>query len=72
MPVLKLTPRVVNDATVDALSALLEDAKAGKLLGLAYVALLDQDRYTADLIGSVNDHKLLARGLCAALEDTLR
>ena len=69
---LTLVPQCCDRATVEALERLLEAARAGRVIGVAYVALHSGDGFTADLVGTVTDHKLLARGICAALADTLR
>jgi hypothetical protein len=57
--------------TIEALTELLEAAKAGKVIGLAYVALHLQDEYSADLVGQARRSPLLSRGICRCLEDAI-
>jgi hypothetical protein len=61
----------IDSETVEILSRLLRDAKEGRVLGLAYVALHPANQYSGDLVGIATDSPLLARGLCRALEDTV-
>lgn len=56
---------------IDSLLYLLAKAEAGDLTGFAYVALYKQDKYSADLVGTVASHPLLSRGVCRALEDAI-
>lgn len=60
-----------DHATVEALSKLLEAARAGKIIGLAFVALHNHDEYSADLVGQALRSPLLSRGICRALEDAI-
>lgn len=68
---LRLVTAPADRGTVDALTTLLEDAKAGRITGLAWIALHPGDGYSADMVGAVTEHRLLARGICRALEDTI-
>jgi len=54
--------------TVAALESLLSLAKSGQLVGFAFVALQPGRGYSADVLGSVLNHRLLALGLCRELE----
>lgn len=67
----KLVAVSTDKGTIDALTTLLEDAKAGRIVGLAYIALRPGDGYISDMVGSVTEHRLLARGICRELEDSI-
>jgi len=58
--------------TVAALEHLLELARSGQLVGLAFVALQPGEGYSADILGSILNHRLLALGLCRELETLVR
>jgi hypothetical protein len=69
--VLKLIQPCVDAETVAALQALLKDAQAGRIVGMAYVVLCRRNQYQGDLVGTAKTSPLLARGLCRALEDAI-
>jgi hypothetical protein len=69
--VLTLIKPCVDADTVTTLHRLLMEAQAGRIVGLAYVALCRRNQYEGDLVGAVTDSPLLARGLCRALEDAI-
>lgn len=56
-------------ATIRALKELLEQAIAGRLSGIAYVALLPDRGYSGDIVGSARKHPIYTRGLVRVLED---
>ena len=56
---------------VCALTFLLEAAKAGRIIGLAYVALHPGQEFSGEVIGTCRNSPLVARGLCRALEDSV-
>lgn len=68
---LKLIKPRVDAETVETLQGLLREAEAGRIVGLAYVALCRQNQYQGDLVGTAKTSPLLARGLCRALEDAV-
>lgn len=68
---LYLVPLAVNQDTIQVLERLLQEARAGRILGLAYVALHHQHEYSADMVGSALESPLLSRGICRALEDVI-
>jgi hypothetical protein len=69
--VLVLIKPCVDAETVETLQGLLKEAQAGRIVGMAYVALLRQNQYQGDLVGTAKTTPLLARGLCRALEDAI-
>lgn len=68
---LKLVPDPQDLETVETLTLLLAQAKAGKIIGMAYVALHHHHEYSADIVGCVLESPLLSRGICRALEDSI-
>lgn len=68
---LYVVKQAVDRDTVEALAGLLKEARAGKVIGLAYLALYRGDDYSGDLVGNVKEHPLMARGICRALEDEI-
>lgn len=60
-----------DSETVETLTLLLKEARAGRVIGLAYVALHRHHEYSANLVGSALESPLLARGICRALEDAV-
>lgn len=68
---LHLVRRKEDMMTVTVLSRLLEDAIAGRVIGIAYVALHHRHEYSADIVGSALQSPLLSRGICRALEDAV-
>lgn len=57
--------------TVSALEELLEEAKAGRLVGLAVVMLWLPTRCTAKIVGSAWEHPTYCRGMLDNLDDQL-
>lgn len=68
---LYLVKQLEDSDTVKALIKLLEAARAGEVIGLAFVALHHQDAYSADIVGQACRSPLLSRGICRALEDAI-
>ena len=57
--------------TVETLTRLLAEARAGKVIGVAYVALHHHHEYSGDIVGQALNSPLLSRGICRCLEDTI-
>ena len=70
-PVLKLAQPSSSTETVETLLRLLSEARAGQVVGLAYVALHSGARYSGDVVGRARAFPLYTLGLCKALEDQL-
>jgi len=70
MPELIISPQLSHD-TISALEQLLEGARAGDVVGIAYTALLKRRRYLTDAAGECFRDPTFARGLVAALDDHL-
>lgn len=69
--IVKLVPDAVSKETIDTLSALLQEARAGKIIGVAYVALHKGRHYSADNVGEGRPHSLLMRVALQELSDYL-
>lgn len=66
---LQLVSLAIDNDTVTALEHLLESAKAGKIIGLAYIALHNGPDYSGDVIGHAKSRPLFTMGVVRALED---
>ena len=67
--VVKLVPSPVSKDTVDELAALLQEARAGKVIGLAYVALHKGQVFTADYVGQAKAAPIFTLGAIRVLSD---
>lgn len=67
---LLLAPAVSSDA-VAALEELLAEAKAGRVIGLAWVALHAGRTFTMDIAGETKNDITYTRGMLLALDDEL-
>jgi hypothetical protein len=54
-----------------AWSRLLEQAKSGEVIGLAFAAMYRRRRYTVSTCGEASRNPTFARGMIAALDDEL-
>jgi hypothetical protein len=70
-PVLRLVPDAVSMDTIACLNLLLRRAHRGEVIGLAYCAMLKQRAYIVDTAGVAHDSPTFARGMVAALDDSL-
>jgi hypothetical protein len=57
--------------TIACLNTLLRRARRGEIIGLAYCAMLKQRLYIVDTAGAAQDSPTFARGMVAALDDSL-
>lgn len=57
--------------TVRALEALLADARAGRLIGIAYVAMYGRGEYVVGLEGETRKSPTMTRGMLHLLDDEL-
>jgi hypothetical protein len=70
-PVLKLITPAVSRETVDTLEHLLAEARSGRLIGLAYVAMHKTYDYSVDIAGETRRSPTLTRGMLNLLDDEL-
>lgn len=70
------TPLIIRTAidaqTVYALDVLIELARDGVCIGLAYAAFMPRQRFLAKAVGEAHRSPTFARGALCALDDELR
>jgi hypothetical protein len=67
----RLVPDNISHDTVECLGQLLEQAKKGELVGLAYAGMLRRRAFIVDTAGMAYESPTFARGMVAALDDEL-
>jgi hypothetical protein len=67
----ELVPDTVSTDTVECLQLLLRRARKGEVIGLAFCAMLKQRSYIVNTAGVAHDSPTFARGMVAALDDSL-
>lgn len=70
-PPFALIADTVSTDTVECLRLLLQRAKRGEVIGLAYCAMLKQRAYIVNTAGEAHESPTFARGMVAALDDSL-
>lgn len=70
-PPFKLIEDAISHDTVEALSQLLDLAKRGELIGVAFAGMLKQRRYFVNTAGEAHRNPTFARGCVSALDDEL-
>jgi len=68
----RLVTRTISHDTVEALSTLLEQAKRGDLIGLAFAAMYNEGGYLVNAEGETYKSPTFTRGMIKALDDKLR
>lgn len=66
-----LVPDTLSTDTVEALAALHDHAKRGQIVGLIYGCLLKRRGFIVNSAGELYRSPTFARGICAALDDSL-
>lgn len=66
-----LIPDRVSHETVACLATLLEQARSGELIGIAFGAMLRRNNYIVNTAGEAYRNPTFARGVVAALDDDL-
>ncbi len=69
--VISLAQTRPSQETIDALTALLAEARSGAVVGLAYVAVHKEDEFTADVLGTAKTSPVLTIGMLQILERRL-
>jgi hypothetical protein len=67
----RLIPDNISTDTVEALEQLLEQARRGEVIGLAYAAMLRRRAYIVNTAGEAHRNPTFSRGMVAALDDSL-
>jgi len=62
----------VNLETIECLEHLLDEARQGNLIGLAFAALFRRRNYTTHACGEVRRDRVFTRGMLRDLDDQLR
>lgn len=68
---LKLPPPAISQDTVQALEFLVEEAKAGRVIGVAWVALHPLYKFSVDAAGETRRSPTFTRGVLRVLDDAL-
>lgn len=69
--VYQLVPNRLSDDTVEALRVLLNRAKRGELIGVAYCVMYKGRKYTAGVTGECLNNPTFTRGMLCSLDDSL-
>ena len=70
--VLSLVEPSISKDTVHALEGLLREARAGRLIGLAWVSMFDGYKYEVDIAGETRRCPTFTRGMLCKLDDELQ
>lgn len=71
MPIVSLVPALVCAETIATLTTILQQAKAGEIIGVALVVLHPGHDYSVYLAGQTREVPTLTRGTIQALDDQL-
>lgn len=69
VPHVRLVPAAVSQDTIDCLTELLDLARRGELIGVAFCAMYRRRKYVVDAAGEPHRNPTFARGMVAALDD---
>ena len=69
--VIRLVRPVVSREAVEELEHLLREARSGRIIGIAYVAMHKTFDYTVDIAGETKRSPTLTRGMLLLLNDRL-
>ena len=67
----RLVPLEISSDTVDALEELLQQARNGEIIGLAFVAMYRRREYIVHSTGEARRSPTFTRGMLLALDDDL-
>jgi hypothetical protein len=70
-PPISLVPDSLSNDTVQCLETLLEHARTGDVIGIAFAAALRRRAYITNTAGECHLNPTFARGMVAALDDHL-
>ena len=66
-----LVPDRVSHNTVECLKLLLQQARKGEVIGIAYAAMLKKKAYIVNTAGEAHESPTFTRGMVSALDDQL-
>ena len=64
-------PPEVDAATIETFERLLAEARAGRIVGAAYIALTPACGYEYQVVGECRSYPTLSRGMVRSLDDDL-
>lgn len=70
-PPFRLVSRAVSHDTVRALESMLEAARGGELIGMAYAAMFRERKYLVNATGEAYRNPTFSRGMLRDLDDEL-
>jgi hypothetical protein len=70
-PPFRLVPDAISPDTVRALEQLLREARRGRIIGVAFVAMYKRREYIANATGEARRSPTFTRGMIASLDDAL-
>lgn len=70
-PPFSLVSDTISTDTVECLDELLEMARSGEVIGVAYVAMLKRRKYIANTAGEAHRNPTFTRGMIQVLDDEL-
>lgn len=70
-PTFRLVSDVISDDTVEALEQLLDEARRGRVIGIAFAAMMKRRTFIVNAAGEAKRNPVFTRGMLACLDDTL-
>lgn len=71
-PPFTLVPDDISHDTIEALQNLLDEARTGTLIGIAFAAMYKRRNFIVNTAGEAYRSPTFTRGMIAALDDQLR
>lgn len=71
-PPFRLVPDTISHDTVEALQTLLDDARRGQIIGVAFCAMYKRREFIVNTAGEAHRNPTFTRGMVACLNDTLK
>lgn len=66
-----LMPDTLSEETIECLETLLDRARRGQVIGIAFAVMLKRRAYIVNSAGEAHRNPTFARGMVAALDDQL-
>jgi hypothetical protein len=71
-PPFRLAPDNISHDTVEALQTLLDDARKGHIIGVAFCAMYKRREFIVNTAGEAHRNPTFTRGMVSCLNDTLK
>lgn len=71
-PPFRLTNNVISHDTVEVLQSMLDDAKHGRVIGVAYCVMYKRRDFHVDTTGEAHRNPVFTRGMLRCLDDKLK